>query len=476
MARSPRGRTFSTGYDDDDSISTEYSNMTGRSGITTGPSGFVRLNRLVLFWTSAMTLTVLTILSYFTMAVISLAAVRDSDGDYGERRRLYLEVRSLAGDDAYGGDDAYAGDDAAAAGDDAYAGDDAAAGDDGAQNDDAYAKQNWGEDNYEMGDDDQAYGVVDDAIAADDDAIDAADGWSFGTFGGINGFVFALSPQEAIYLILVFVAVVGLDYYGLEAIKELGNKAARFRVGAFAAFVLFLGNSTAAAAFLLGISKDGSSAGGGIAGAPVNAVSVLFVLLSVLYIGFGLTLYCSERSPLVSAARREPLLEESKRSANDRLFLFWVALVIIVAVLLLSVIGIQRTAQNAANHQTHFELITCVIWSAAAWAIITVIGVLTLKARGHSTKLLTGTFYGCLVGYSVLSLVFAVYFAGAAWHKDYQGSITTGETAFAVISLVIGVLCAGFSNSIFTYRHSIIKVNAADSGLPMANTSHRSIT
>ena len=159
--------------------------------------------------------------------------------------------------------------------------------------------------------------------------------------------------------------------------------------------------------------KDGSSAGGGIAGAPVNAVSVLFVLLSVLYIGFGLTLYCSERSPLVSAARREPLLEESKRSANDRLFLFWVALVIIVAVLLLSVIGIQRTAQNAANHQTHFELITCVIWSAAAWAIITVIGVLTLKARGHSTKLLTGTFYGCLVGYSVLSLVFAVYFAGA---------------------------------------------------------------
>lgn len=269
--------------------------------------------------------------------------------------------------------------------------------------------------------------------------------------------------------------------------------------------------------------KDGSSAGGGIAGAPVNAVSVLFVLLSVLYIGFGLTLYCSERSPLVSAARREPLLEESKRSANDRLFLFWVVLVIIVAVLLLSVIGIQREAQNAANHQTHFELITCVIWSAAAWAIITVIGVLTLKARGHSTKLLTGTFYGCLVGYSVLSLVFAVYFAGAvslfersknqcnpamvnivaknsgdlvfkfliissllspslfltnaqAWHKDYQGRITTGETAFAVISLVIGVLCAGFSNSIFTYRHSIIKVNAADSGLPMANTSHRSIT
>ena len=269
--------------------------------------------------------------------------------------------------------------------------------------------------------------------------------------------------------------------------------------------------------------KDGSSAGGGIAGAPVNAVSVLFVLLSVLYIGFGLTLYCSERSPLVSAARREPLLEESKRSANDRLFLFWVALVIIVALLLLSVIGIQRAAQNAANHQTHFELITCVIWSAAAWAIITVIGVLTLKARGHSTKLLTGTFYGCMVGYSVLSLVFAVYFASAvslfersknqcnpamvnivaknsgdlfskflisssllspslfltnvqAWHKDYQGSITTGETAFAVISLVIGVLCAGFSNSIFTYRHSIIKVNAADSGLPMANTSQRSIT
>jgi hypothetical protein len=262
MARSPRGRTFSSGYDDDDyddggSISTEYSNMTGRTGVTTGPSGFVRLNRLVLFWTSAMTLTVLTILSYFTMAVISLAAAKDGDDDYDgdERRRLYLEDRSLAGDDAYayGGDDAYAGDDAAAAGDDAYAGDDAAAGDDGAQNDDAYAKQNWGEDNYEMGDDDQAYGVVDDAIAADDDAIDAADGWS--AFGGINGFVFALSPQEAIYLILVFVAVVGLDYYGLEAIKELGNKAARFRVGAFAAFVLFLGNSTAAAAFLLGISK-----------------------------------------------------------------------------------------------------------------------------------------------------------------------------------------------------------------------------
>ena len=258
MARSPRGRTFSSGYDDDDyddggSISTEYSNMTGRTGVTTGPSGFVRLNRLVLFWTSAMTLTVLTILSYFTMAVISLAAAKDGD----ERRRLYLEDRSLAGDDAYayGGDDAYAGDDAAAAGDDAYAGDDAAAGDDGAQNDDAYAKQNWGEDNYEMGDDDQAYGVVDDVIAADDDAIDAADGWSVGAFGGINGFVFALSPQEAIYLILVFVAVVGLDYYGLEAIKELGNKAARFRVGAFAAFVLFLGNSTAAAAFLLGISK-----------------------------------------------------------------------------------------------------------------------------------------------------------------------------------------------------------------------------
>jgi Ca2+/Na+ antiporter len=271
--------------------------------------------------------------------------------------------------------------------------------------------------------------------------------------------------------------------------------------------------------------KDDSTVGGGIAGDPVNAVSVLFVLLSILYIGFGLTLYCSERSPLVSAARREPLLEESKRSANDRLFLFWVALVIIVALLLLSVVGIQRAAQNAANHQTHFELVTCVIWSAAAWAIITVIGILTLKARGHSTKLLTGTFYGCLVGYSVLSLVFAVYFAGAvslfewsknqcnparwsillpktvaiwffsfslylpsllspslpltnaqAWHKDYQGSVTTGETAFAVISLVIGVLCAGFSNSIFTYRHSIIKVNAADSGLPVANTSQRSIT
>ena len=160
-------------------------------------------------------------------------------------------------------------------------------------------------------------------------------------------------------------------------------------------------------------TKDDTTVGGGIAGAPVNAVSVLFVLLSILYIGFGLTLYCSERSPLVSAARREPLLEESKRSANDRLFLFWVALVIIVALLLLSVVGIQRAAQNAANHQTHFELDTCVIWSAAAWTIITVIGVLTLKARGHSTKLLTGTFYGCLVGYSVLSLVFTVYFAGA---------------------------------------------------------------
>jgi len=436
MPRSHRGRTFSSGYDDDaytrddyaddgDSISTGYTNMTGRTGtsrtgVTTGPSGFVRLNKLVLFWTSAMTLTVLTILSYFTMALISLGAGGD-DGDGDQRRRLYLEDRYLAGDDAAAGDDAYAGDDAAAAaGDDAYAGgdagDDAAAGDDGAQNDDAYAgddanaKQNWGEDNYEMGDDDQAYGVVDDAIATDDDA---ADGSRFGAFGSLDGFDFALSPQEAIYLILVFVAVVGLDYYGLEAIKELGNKAARFRVGAFAAFVLFLGNSTAAAALMLGISKNDSTVGGGIAGTSVNAVSVLFVLLSVLYIGFGLTLYMSERSPLVSTTRREPLLEESKRSTNDRLFMFWVALVIIVTLLLVSVFGIDRAAQNAANHQTHYKLNTCVVWSTAAWVIITVIGMLTLKARGYSTKLLTGTFYGCLVGFSVLSLVFTVYFVGA---------------------------------------------------------------
>ena len=173
----------------------------------------------------------------------------------GENRRLLRHLygdRYLAGDDAVAGDDAYAGDDAAAdAGDDAYAGDeaqdeDAYAGDDGNGN----AQQDWGEDNYEMGDDDKTYGIVDDAIATDD----YADG-RFGAFGGLDGFVFALSPQESIYLILVFVAVVGLDYYGLEALKELGNKAARFRVGAFAAFVLFLGNSSAAAAFVLGISK-----------------------------------------------------------------------------------------------------------------------------------------------------------------------------------------------------------------------------
>ena len=260
MSRSPRGRTFSSGYDDDaytredydgDSVSTGYTNATGRTGtsragVTTGPGGFVRLNKLVLFWTSAMTLTVLTILSYFTMALISLGVGIGGDDD--EYRGRYL-----AGDDAYAGDDAVAaaGDDAVAAGDDAYAGDEA-------QNDDAYAgddgngnvQQNWGEDNYEMGDDDKTYGIVDDAIATDD----YADG-RFGAFGGLDGFVFALSPQESIYLILVFVAVVGLDYYGLEALKELGNKAARFRVGAFAAFVLFLGNSSAAAAFVLGISK-----------------------------------------------------------------------------------------------------------------------------------------------------------------------------------------------------------------------------
>ena len=267
MSRSPRGRTFSSGYDDDaytredydgDSVSTGYTNATGRTGtsragVTTGPGGFVRLNKLVLFWTSAMTLTVLTILSYFTMALISLGVgIGDDDG---ENRRLLRHLywdRYLAGDDAVAGDDAYAGDDAAAdAGDDAYAGDeaqdeDADAGDDGNGN----ARQDWGEDNYEMGDDDKTYGIVDDAIATDD----YADG-RFGAFGGLDGFVFALSPQESIYLILVFVAVVGLDYYGLEALKELGNKAARFRVGAFAAFVLFLGNSTAAAAFVLGISK-----------------------------------------------------------------------------------------------------------------------------------------------------------------------------------------------------------------------------
>lgn len=273
MSRSPRGRTFSSGYDDDaytredydgDSVSTGYTNATGRTGtsragVTTGPGGFVRLNKLVLFWTSAMTLTVLTILSYFTMALISVGVGSGGDDDKNRRllRHLYGD-RYLAGDDAVAGDDAYAGDDAAvAAGDDAVAGDDADAADAG--NDDAYAgedgngnaQQDWGEDNYEMGDDDKTYGVVDDAIATDD----YADGSRFGAFGGLDGFVFSLSPQESIYLILVFVAVVGLDYYGLEALKELGNKAARFRVGAFAAFVLFLGNSTAAAAFVLGISK-----------------------------------------------------------------------------------------------------------------------------------------------------------------------------------------------------------------------------
>ena len=224
----------------------------GSSSSATGPGGFVRLNKLVLFWTSAMTLTVLTILSYFTMALISLGVGIGGDDDENRRqlRQLYGD-RYLAGDDAVAGDDAYAGDDAAAGDDAVAAGDDAYAGDDAAGNDDAYAgndgngnaQQDWGEDNYEMGDDDKTYGIVDDAIATDD----YADGSRFGAFGGLDGFVFALSPQESIYLILVFVAVVGLDYYGLEALKELGNKAARFRVGAFAAFVLFLGNSAAAA-------------------------------------------------------------------------------------------------------------------------------------------------------------------------------------------------------------------------------------
>ena len=111
--------------------------------------------------------------------------------------------------------------------------------------------------------------------------------------------------------------------------------------------------------------------------------------------------------------RREPLLEESKRSTNDRLFMFWIALVIVVALLLGSVFAIDRAAQNAANHQSHYKLNTCVGWSTAAWVIITVIGMLTLKARGYSTKLLTGTFYGCLAGFAVLSVVFTVYFVGA---------------------------------------------------------------
>jgi len=145
----------------------------------------------------------------------------------------------------------------------------------------------------------------------------------------------------------------------------------------------------------------------------VNAVSVLFVLLSVLYIGFGLTLFFSERSPLISTTRREPLLEESKRSTNDRLFMFWVALVIIVAILLGSSFAINHTARNASNHQSHHKLNTCLLWSTTAWAIITLIGMMVLKARGYSTKLLTGTFYGCLAGFSVLSVVFAVYFVGA---------------------------------------------------------------
>ena len=137
------------------------------------------------------------------------------------------------------------------------------------------------------------------------------------------------------------------------------------------------------------------------------------MILSVLYIGFGLTLYCSERSPLLSTTKREPLLEESKRSTNDRLFKFWIALVIVVALLLGSVFAIDRAAQQAANHQSHYKLNTCVGWSTAAWVIITIIGMLTLKARGYSTKLLTGTFYGCLAGFSVLSVVFTVYFVGA---------------------------------------------------------------
>ena len=93
--------------------------------------------------------------------------------------------------------------------------------------------------------------------------------------------------------------------------------------------------------------------------------------------------------------------------------MFWIALVVVVALLLGSVFAIDRSAQNAANHQSHYKLNTCVGWSTAAWVIITVIGMLTLKARGFSTKLLTGTFYGCLAGFAVLSVVFTVYFVGA---------------------------------------------------------------
>ena len=263
MAR--QGHTFSDGG----SVESGYTNMsgatgvTGRTGVTTGPGGYVRVNKLVLFWTVAMTLTVLTILSYFTMAVISIGAWGEEDDENDNNSN------EAAGDDNAGGDERRFrildnGDDAAAAADDdaAYAGDDAYQGDDGAANDagdDAYQQgdddaaaaqydDQWGADNYDIGDDDQAYGVVDDAIATDDE-------YGFVWGRGMDEFTFILNWQEIVYLVLIMITVIALDYYGLEALKELGNKAARFRIGAFAAFVLFLGNATAACAFLLGVTK-----------------------------------------------------------------------------------------------------------------------------------------------------------------------------------------------------------------------------
>mmetsp|Transcript_10982 Transcript_10982/g.22392 ORF Transcript_10982/g.22392 Transcript_10982/m.22392 type:complete len:494 (+) Transcript_10982:177-1658(+) len=484
MAR--HGRTFSDGGG---SVDTGYTNMTGatgvtgtsRTGVTTGPGGFVRLNRLVLFWTVAMTLTVLTILSYFTMAIISIGSrsvgggsegddyAEDGDGDgdnyaedgddYNEERRYRIL------------EDAADGDDAANAYDDAYQGDDGAGGDDQVQGDDdaaaaAQYDDQWGADNYDIGDDDQAYGVVDDMIATDDDAFGSGGRFVWG--GGMDDFSFVLNWQEVVYLLMIVVAVIGLDYYGLEALKEMGNKAARFRIGAFAAFVLFLGNVTAACAFLLGVIKDGTISGGGIEGTPINCVSVLFVVLSCLYLGFALVLYWSERTPLVSSTKREPLLEESRRSTTNNLFICWILLIVVVTSLLLCALCLDRAAQNAAEHQSHFKLNTALLWSAIAFLVICFVGTMALKARGYSTKLLTGTFFGGLAGYSALCLTFAIYFINASKHKDYEGRITTGETAFAFISLGISVLCAAFSNAVFAHRHAIIKVNAADSGLPTA--------
>ena len=367
--------------DDYDEASVYTDDLSRQTGVTTGRGDFVSLSTIVLYWTISMALSVLTILSYFTMVLLSLGSYQDAQG--GERSlSSFLRSRRL-------GDD-YVADD--------YVDDAVAADDDYAQGDDAI--------------DDDAYAQVDDAIANDDDSAT----WdeikdSFWAGNGGKEFSFQLSWQEMTYLVIVLVAIVGLDYYGLEALKELGNKAARFRVGGFASFILFLGQCTIAIAFCLGLTKSSDDmVGGGVYGSGINAVSMLFLLLSFFYIAFGLALFWYERSPLVSRVRREPILDQAKQTTPDRLFKFWLVLVVVAYALQSVAYTVFNDAKAQARHQSHGKLSHCMVWEVVAFTVVMILGMVTLKARGYSTKLMTGTFYGALVGLSLLCIVFGVFF------------------------------------------------------------------